>query len=51
MGEFERKAQECVVDERICEMNGREVVKVNGWLKDAVEREISEVGEKFDSIF
>ncbi|TNV79973.1 hypothetical protein FGO68_gene1178 [Halteria grandinella] len=52
MGEFQRKFRDtCLIDEQIAELNGREVIKVNRWLAEAVEREIHEVGERYESMF
>ena len=34
INEFARKQKECVIDEQIAELNGREVIKANNWLAD-----------------
>jgi len=34
MGEFARKQKDCIIDEQIAELNGREVIKANIWLSD-----------------
>ncbi len=52
MGEFQRKFKDvCLIDESIAELNGREVIKLNYWLNDQVDREIHEVGERYESMF
>ena len=32
LGEFSRKQKDAVIDEKIAELNGREVIKANSWL-------------------
>ncbi len=32
LGEFNRKQKDSVIDEKIAELNGREVLKANAWL-------------------
>jgi len=51
MNEFTRKQKDCVMDEQIAELNGREVIKANLWLQDQIDREISEIGERYESMF
>ena len=51
MGEYDRKAKDYVIDESIFELNGREVLRLNKWVGDQVERASTEVGERFESIF
>lgn len=34
LSEFQRKQKDCVIDEKIAELNGREVIKSNTWLSD-----------------
>lgn len=34
VNEFTRKQKDCVIDEQIAELNGREVIKANNWLAD-----------------
>jgi hypothetical protein len=41
LGEFSRKQKDCIIDEKIADLNGREVIKANNWLSDQLEREIS----------
>ena len=51
VGEFQRRFRDqCLLDEKIAELNGREVLKLNAWLGDALERQIHEVGERYESI-
>ena len=40
-----------MIDEQIAELNGREVIKLNRWLQEAVDKEIHEVGERYESMF
>ena len=51
MGEYDRKAKDYVIDESIFELNGREVLRLNKWVGDQMERAATEVGERFESIF
>jgi hypothetical protein len=51
MNEFTRKQKDCVIDESIAELNGREVIKANNWLSDQIDREITEVGERYEAMF
>lgn len=52
LGEFHRRFRDgCVLDEQISDLNGREVIKLNRWLNDAVDKEIHEVGERYESMF
>eukprot|EP00347_Sterkiella_histriomuscorum_P013860 403363090 len=53
IGEFNQKTQtsDYIIDHSITELNGREVLKVNKWLVEQMERQINEVGERFESIF
>ena len=51
MGEYERKTEEYVVDRSIAEVRGREVIRANQWLVEQVEKEVQEVGEKFEGMF
>ena len=48
LGEFNRKQKDSVIDEKIAELNGREVLKANAWLQDQLDREISQVGDHYD---
>jgi hypothetical protein len=34
INEFSRKQKDCIIDEQIAELNGREVIKANNWLTD-----------------
>jgi len=40
IGEFLRKCKDCVIDESIAEINGREAIKVNKWIATEVEKEM-----------
>lgn len=52
MNEFSRRFKDgCIIDESIAELNGREVIRLNNWLQDSVEKEIHEVGERYESMF
>ena len=52
MGEFSRRFKDsCILDESIADLNGREVIKLNNWLNDQIDREIHEVGERYESMF
>ena len=51
VGELERKTKDCIIDERIQELNGKEVLKVHDWFKRSMEFEIEDVGQKFESLF
>jgi hypothetical protein len=33
MSDFSRKQKDCVLDEKIADLNGREVLKANAWLQ------------------
>jgi hypothetical protein len=50
LGEFSRKQKDCVIDEKIAELNGREVIKANSWLQDQLDREISQVGDHYQNM-
>lgn len=52
LGEFSKKFKEqCVIDETIAELNGREVIKLHKWVQEQVEKEINEVGERYEAMF
>lgn len=51
IGEYQRKAQDYIIDESISEVNGKDVLKLNQWIQDQVEKEVQEVAEKFESMF
>ena len=52
LGEFSTRFRStCVVDEQIADLNGREVMKLNAWLNDVVERELGELGDRYESMF
>lgn len=40
-----------MIDKSISEVNGREVLKVNLWVRNRVEEEIEEVGKRFEDMF
>ena len=41
----------CILDESIAELNGREVIKLNGWLTEQLDREAQDVADKLAGIF
>lgn len=51
IGEFQKKSQACIIDPRINEVDGKKMLIVQDWLQQAIDKEIAEVGEKFDSMF
>lgn len=51
LGEMSQRFKECVIDESIAELNGREVIRLNAWVHDAMEREMHELEEHFDAMF
>lgn len=51
MQEFTNKSKDYMMDESISEVNGREVLKVNQWVKSRVQEEIEEVGKRFEEMF
>lgn len=51
MGEFVRRFKDTVIDESIAELNGREVIKINSWLSDQIDREIRDLGERYENMF
>ena len=51
MSEFTRKQKDCVIDEQIAELNGREVIKTNNWFLDQIDKEIQDVGDRYESMF
>lgn len=51
LGEYQKSAKDCIIDESITEIDGKKMVRVSQWLGNALEREISEVAERFESMF
>ncbi len=51
LGDFERRSSACIIDPRISEVDGREVLKTHAWLKQTLEQEMQSVGEKFENLF
>jgi hypothetical protein len=51
MGEFVRRFKDTVIDESIADLNGREVIKLNSWLSDQIDREIRDLGDRYETMF
>lgn len=51
LGEYQRKSKECIIDESITEVDGKKMVRVSQWLGESMEKEIAEIGERFESMF
>jgi len=51
MEEYGSRAKECIIDPSITEMDGKRMVKVSQWLNESVQKEVRDMGERFESIF
>jgi hypothetical protein len=44
LGEFERKTKDCILDERICEVKGKQLLYTNDWMRNEMQKEMQTVG-------
>jgi hypothetical protein len=51
MGEYSRKFKDCVIDDSIAELNGREVLKINQWLREMIDGEVTDLGGRYEAMF
>ena len=52
MSEFSKRFKDqCILDESIAELNGREVIRLNGWIADQIDKEMHDVGDRYESMF
>ena len=51
LGEFQRKAQDVILDQSISEVDGKEDISLHGWIQNKIEKEMSSLGEGFEILF